>query len=238
MDQALDSKYNKPAKVTLGIIAWTGKNEAVYKWNLMKYEKSSYTNLFCEISGINKEHEYFLHHEFSEQPTEVDKRCVSQLDSYIQERGNPFDIKEDATKNLETGTTLSDEATSFFLKCFTKGKENYDKFTKERLQDKKTKLFDAIPKTSSTMQKGKIWGAPDEKKESQFFSCHWLFKVKRVWCVVSTIIRNCEHFVLSDKDGSLQKSTNSELAREVKNLFGESCPATVPESDERLKTIK
>ena len=97
MDQALDSKYNKPAKVTLGIIAWTGKNEAVYKWNLMKYEKSSYTNLFCEISGINKEHEYFLHHEFSEQPTEVDKRCVNQLDSYIQERGNPFDIK-DATK--------------------------------------------------------------------------------------------------------------------------------------------
>ena len=55
------------------------------------------------------------------------------------------------------------------MKCFTKGKENYDKFTKERLQDKKTKLFDAIPKTSSTMQKGKIWGAPDEKKETVSF---------------------------------------------------------------------
>ena len=34
------------------------------------------------------------------------------------------------------------------------------------------------------------------------------------------------------KDGSLQKSPKSELAREVKNLLEESCPATVPESEE------
>ena len=39
------------------------------------------------------------------------------------------------------------------------------------------------------------------------------------------------------KDGSLRKSTKSELAREVKNLLGESCPTTVSESEERLKAM-
>ena len=204
----------------------------------MKHEKSNYTSLLREISRINNEDEYSLHHEFSEQRTEVDKRCINQLASYVQERGNPFDVKEDAIKNLVTGTTLSDEATSFFLNCFTKGKENYDKFRKKRLQDKETKLFDTIPKTRLTTRKGKIWKAPDVKKETinflrivdysrlREFDVQYLLSYE----IVST------SFYLT-KDGSLRKSPKSELAREVKNLLGESCPATVPESEERLKAM-
>ena len=82
-------------------------------------KKSNYTSLLRAISGISNEDEYSLHHEFSEQRTEVDKKCVNQLASYVQERGNAFDVKEDAIRNFDTGTTLSDEATSFFLNCFT-----------------------------------------------------------------------------------------------------------------------
>ena len=226
MDQALESKYNKPANSASGIIGITPKKEAVCKWNLMKHEQSNYTSLLREISGSIR------------QRIEVDKRCANHLACYVQERGNPFDVKEDAIKNLVTGTTLSDEATSFFLNCFTKGKENYDKFMKERLQDKETKLFDAIPKTRSTTQKGKIWKAPDVKKETinflrivdysrlREFDVQYLLSYE----IVST------SFYLT-KDGSLRKSPKSELAREVKNLLGESCPATVPESEERLKAM-
>ena len=73
----------------------------------MKHEKSNYTSLLREISEINNEDQYSLHHEFSEQRTEFNKRCVvNQLASYVQERGNPFDVKEDAMKNLVTGTHL------------------------------------------------------------------------------------------------------------------------------------
>ena len=71
----------------------------------------------------------------------------------------------------KTRTKLGNEATSFLLNCFTKVKENYDKFRKERLQDKEAKLFDAIPKTCSTTRKGKIWKAPDVKKETINFLC-------------------------------------------------------------------
>ena len=100
MDQASESKYNKPAKSASGIIGTTRKKETVCEWNLMKHEKSNYTSLLRETSGINNEDEYYLHHEFSEQRTKVDKRCVNQLASYVHERGNPFDFKEDAIKNL------------------------------------------------------------------------------------------------------------------------------------------
>ena len=197
----------------------------------MKHEKSNHTSLLREISGINNEDEYCLHHELSEQRTEVDKICVNQLASYVKERGNPFNVKRDAIKNLVTGTTLSDESTSFFLNCFTKGKENY-KFKKERLQDKETKLFNTIPITRPTTRKGKIWKAPDVKKETinflrivnysrlREFDVQFLLSYE----IVST------WFYLT-KDGSLRKSPKSELAREVKNLLGESCPVTVPESE-------
>ena len=45
MDQAPESKYNKPAKDASGIIGITRRKEAVGKWNLIKHEKSNYTNL-------------------------------------------------------------------------------------------------------------------------------------------------------------------------------------------------
>ena len=91
---------------------------------------------------------------------------------------------------------------------FTKGKENYDKFSKERFQDKEIKFFDAIPKTRSTTPEGKIWKAPDVKKEIiNFLRIVDYSRLRSTVfrCAVSTIIRNCEHFVLSDKRWKLAK---------------------------------
>ena len=41
MDQALESKYNKPAKLAPGIIGITCRKAAVGKWHLIKHEKST-----------------------------------------------------------------------------------------------------------------------------------------------------------------------------------------------------
>ena len=54
MDQALESKYNKPAKGTSGIIGIRRRKAAVGKWNLIKHEKSNYTNLLRQMSGIKQ----------------------------------------------------------------------------------------------------------------------------------------------------------------------------------------
>ena len=79
MDQALESKYNKSAKLAPGIIGITCRKAAVGKWHLIKHEKSNYTNLLRQMSGINNEDEYSSHHEFSKQRTETDLKCIKQL---------------------------------------------------------------------------------------------------------------------------------------------------------------
>ena len=65
----------------------------------------------------------------------------------MNERGNSFDGKEILIKNLVTGATFNEKPSSFILNCFSEGKKMYDKFGKERLEIKSTKLFDTIPKS-------------------------------------------------------------------------------------------
>ena len=64
MDQALESKYNKQARGASGITGITRRKAADGKWNLIKHEKSNFTNLW-QMSRINNEDQYSLHHEFS-----------------------------------------------------------------------------------------------------------------------------------------------------------------------------
>ena len=54
MDQALESKYNKPAKGTSEIIGIRLRKAADGKWNLIKHEKFNYTNLLRQMSGIEQ----------------------------------------------------------------------------------------------------------------------------------------------------------------------------------------
>ena len=121
-------------------------------WNLIKHEKSNYTNLLRQMSGINNEDEYSLHHEFSKQCIETNFQCVKQLVAYVNERGNPFDGREILIKNLVTGATFNKKSSSFILNCFSEGKVAYEKFRKERLEIKSTKLFDTIPKSRSSFK--------------------------------------------------------------------------------------
>lgn len=229
MDQALESKYNKPAKSSSGIIGITRKKEAVCKWNLVKHEKSNYTSLLRDISGISHEDEYSLHHEFSQKRTETDKKCVKQVTSYMAERGNPFDVKEGLIKNLATGATLDDESSRFYLNCLANGKEAYENFKEERLEKKSKKLFDTIPKTRSTRQTAKKSKTPDVKKETIDFLCTIDYARLRQFNVEELLSYEIgsTSFYLT-KDGSLRKSPKSELAREIKKLLDAECSESVP----------
>ena len=115
MAQALESKYNKVAIGASGIIGIKRRKAAVGKWNLIKHEKSNYTNPLRQMSGINNEDEYSLHHGFSKQRTEADLQCVKQLVAYVNERENLFDGSEILIKNLVTGATFNEKSSSFIL---------------------------------------------------------------------------------------------------------------------------
>ena len=123
MDQALESKYNKQAKSASGVIRVSRRKEAVCEWNLIKHEKSNYTKMLRDISGIDIEDKYSLHHEFSQQHTTTDLKYIQQLVSYVVERGNPFDVKETMIKNFVAGAIFDDETSSFLFNCLTEGQQ-------------------------------------------------------------------------------------------------------------------
>ena len=89
--------------------------------------------------------EYSLHHEFSGKRTEVDRKCVEKMVSYISERGNPFNFEDDTLKNLVIGAAYNEEAINFYSTCLNSGKKSYETFWEERLRDKTKKLFETIP---------------------------------------------------------------------------------------------
>ena len=169
VDQALESKYNKQAKSSSGIIGITRRKEAVCKWGLIKHEKANYSNFLRKISGVDHEDEYSLHHEFSEKLSETDQTYIQQLVGYISDSRNPFHPENTTMKNLVTGATLNAESMSFLLSSVAKGKEAYDKFVKECLDCKSVKLFDKIPMTRKTKMMGKNWKPPNVNKETIHF---------------------------------------------------------------------
>ena len=65
-----------------------------------------------------------------------------------------------------------------------------------------------------------------QEGDNQFSSDCWLFKIKKVWFAVSTIMRNCKHFVLSSMEAcenyprqSLQEKWRISLENHVQQLF-------------------
>ena len=235
VDQALESKYNKQAKSSSGIIGITRRKEAVCKWDLIKHEKAN-SNLLRKISSVDQEDEYSLHHEFSEKLSETDQTYIQQLVDYISDRGNPFDPENSTMKNLVTGATLDAATTSFLLDFVVEGTEAYDKFVKECLDCKSVNLFDKIPMTRKIKKMGKNWKPLDVNKETIHFL--WMIDYSRLRSL--DIADLLKHEIVSTsfyltKDGELRKSPKSELVRELKNLLEITCPVEIPDSD--LKSV-
>ena len=114
--------------------------------------------------------------------------------------------------------------------------EAYDKFVKERLDCKSVKLFDKISMMRKIKKMGKNWKPPDVNKET----IHFLRMIDYSRLRSLDIADLLKHEIVSSsfyltKDGELQKSPKSELARELKNLLEMPCPVEIPDSD--LKSV-
>ena len=195
--------------------------------------KANYSNFLWKIPAVNHEDKCSLHHEFSEKLSQTDQTYIQWLVGYISNRGNPFDPENTTMKNLVTGATLDAESMSFLLGSVAKGKEAYDNFVKERLGCKSVKLFDKIPMTWKTKKMGKNWKPPNVNKET----IHFLRMIDYSRLCNLDIAKHeivLTSFYLT-KDGKLQKSPKSELARELKNLLEKPCPIEIPYSD--LKSV-
>ena len=236
VDQALESKYNKQAKSSSGIIGITRRKEAVCKWGLIKHEKANYCNLLRKISSVNQEDEYSLHHEFSEKLSETDQTYIQQLVDYISNIGNPFDPENSTMKNLVTGATLDAATTSFLLDSVVKGTEAYHKFVKERLDCKSVKLFDKIPMTRKIKKMRKNWKPPDVNIETiHFLRMIDYSRLRSLDIAYLLKARNRFDIVLLDQGWRATKIAEIRTSRELKNLPEMPCPVEIPDSD--LKSV-
>ena len=115
---------------------------------------------------------------------------------------------------------LTIATTSFLLDSVVNGTEAYDKFVKERLDCKSVKLFDKIPMMRKIKKMGKNRKPPNVNKET----IHFLRMIDYSRLRSLDIADLLKHEIVSSsfyltKDGELQKSPKSELARELKNLL-------------------
>ena len=160
MDQALEKAYNKVSKGPGGVIGITKNKSAIARWNIIKHDKMLITQYLRDVCGLCDGDETSLHHEFSFNLTLDEEQHISEVARYIEDRLNPFKPSVDGKiVNIVTGKQLDLDTSEFLINCIKQGKERYDEYKKDCLENKTKKLFDKIPhskksrKSSSTNQK-------------------------------------------------------------------------------------
>ncbi|KAK1899773.1 Bifunctional aspartokinase/homoserine dehydrogenase [Dissostichus eleginoides] len=87
-DQALEQCYNRPAKVSGGIIGVTRKKEAVALWGIIKHKKDQYVELL-EMKG-DVGGELSLHHAFNPSTATKIVMMVQDIEEYLQKVCSPL----------------------------------------------------------------------------------------------------------------------------------------------------
>ena len=154
-DQSLEKAYNKPAKVSGGVIGVTRKKECMLKYDLTKQEKEMYVDFLSTLSSssCSDEHDEFnVHYEFNSTTTAKDFSHVNSLiDCILSIRGNPFALPSATNKhsplyfcNLASGETISCKKYNFLTTCISAGEDLYRQYKTDRLINKTIKLFAPI----------------------------------------------------------------------------------------------
>ena len=137
MEQALEKAYNKPANSSAGIIGFTWRKEAVFKWNLIKHEKAKYRNFMNIICQMDEDDKYSLHYKFPDQIPKADKHNVVALMENVIQRGNQFNNEQlKGMMNIATGAILEKEEEDFLMNCILLGEATRNEFYKSRLTEK------------------------------------------------------------------------------------------------------
>ena len=87
-DQALEQQYNRPAKVSGGIIGVTRKKEAVALWGIIKHKKDQYVDLLKRNDDIQVE--LSLHHEFNSNTATTIIGMVIDIEEYLPKVCSPL----------------------------------------------------------------------------------------------------------------------------------------------------
>ncbi|KAK5886568.1 hypothetical protein CesoFtcFv8_017590 [Champsocephalus esox] len=224
-DQALEQCYNRPAKVSGGIIGITRKKEAVALWGIIKHKKDQYVDLLKMKDDV--EEELSLHHDFNPSTATKIVGMVQDIAEYLLKVCSPLQDQV-ALKNILTGGIVTNVDIDKLLCCMKEGSAACSKFIDERLRNRSISIHSSLksilrplkftsPKT--TLNLAPKVDIKDETIKALMFieyGCHQGFTVEEL---LQHEITNSA-FLLVDKDGYLRKSAKSQLRTELLKL----CP--------------
>ncbi len=220
-DQALEQCYNRPAKVSGGIIGVTRKKEAVALWGIIKHRKDQYVDLLEMKDDI--EGELSLHHDFNPSTATKIVRMVQDIEEYLLKVCSPLQDQV-ALKNVLTGEIVTNVNVDKMLCCIKEGSAACAKFIDDRLRNRSISIHSTISKIKCASPKTtlKLASKADIKDETikslKFleYGCHRGFTVEEL---LQHEITNSAFFLV-DEDGYLKKSAKSQLGTELLKL----CP--------------
>ena len=224
-DQALEQSYNRPAKVSGGIIGVTRKKDAVALWGIIKHKKDEYVQLLKMQDDVDGE--LSVHHDFNRSSANKIKELVQQIKGYLQKVCSPFlDLVK--LKNVVTGEIVFKVDVDKLLSCKEIGGNAFTEFVENRLRNKKVSIHATISKIKysspqvlkHSTTKTDIKGETIKALMFIEYGRHRGFLVEEL--LTHDITRSA--FFLVDKDGYVKKSIKSQLGTELLKL----CPDVDP----------
>ena len=103
-DQALEQCYNRPAKVSGGIIGVTRKKEAVALWGIIKHKIDQYVDLLEMRDDVGGE--LSLPHDFNPSTTTKIVKMVQGIEEYLLKVCSPL-RDQVMLKNVLTGEIVT-----------------------------------------------------------------------------------------------------------------------------------
>ncbi len=148
-DQALEQCYNRPAKVSGGIIGVTQKKDAVALWGIIKHTKDQYVDLLKRKRDVSGE--LSLHHDFSPSTAATIVTMVQVIVNYLQKVCNP--LQDQVTlKNILVTNVRIDK----LIGCMKEGHEGFSNFVEDRLKKKSLSIYSTNSKIKFTPPKTKL----------------------------------------------------------------------------------
>jgi hypothetical protein len=138
-DQALEQSYNRPAKVSGGIIGVTRNKDAVALWGIIKHKKDEYVHLLKMQDDVDGE--LSVHHDFNHSSA----KKIKEIENYLQKVCSRF-LDLETLKNILTGEIVSKGDVSKLLCCTKIGGGASIEFVENRIQDKKVSIHSTISK--------------------------------------------------------------------------------------------
>ncbi len=149
-DQALEQSYNRPAKVSGGIIGVTRKKDAVALWDIIKHKKDEYVHLLKKRDDVDGE--LSLHHDFNRSITDKFTKMTKEVKAYILKLCCSF-LQHEHVKNMVTGQVVTTVNVKMLMCCMKEGSNVHAKFVEDRLEKKTTSIHSTISRIKFTIPK-------------------------------------------------------------------------------------